>query len=149
MAQIWLERVIKWQKKYQQIMNGRYARFDELNRFFLIAALLFNLFGPWIPWHLGEIISGVLIVLLGYRFFSKKIYPRLNENQKYLQKSANFKKFFKSFSKKETQSAEKAKNQTYIYFACPNCRQKLRAPRGKGRIRVTCSNCKQTFEKSV
>ncbi|EPH96841.1 hypothetical protein D920_02006 [Enterococcus faecalis 13-SD-W-01] len=109
MAQIWLERVIKWQKKYQQIMNGRYARFDELNRFFLIAALLFNLFGPWIPWHLGEIISGVLIVLLGYRFFSKKIYPRLNENQKYLQKSANFKKFFKSFSKKNRNLEKKQK----------------------------------------
>ncbi len=28
-------------------------------------------------------------------------------------------------------------------FPCPNCEKKLRVPRGKGKIRVTCPQCKQ------
>ncbi len=35
--------------------------------------------------------------------------------------------------------------QTYKVFRCKKCGQKLRVPRGKGKLRVTCKNCKEQF----
>ena len=37
----------------------------------------------------------------------------------------------------------------YAIFKCPNCKQKLRAPRGRGKIQVTCSKCRTQFIKKV
>ena len=37
----------------------------------------------------------------------------------------------------------------YVYFKCPTCKQLLRAPKGRGKIRVTCSRCTSKFEKKV
>ena len=39
--------------------------------------------------------------------------------------------------------------QNYVYFKCPSCGQKLRAPRGKGRIKIRCSRCGEVFNKKV
>ena len=39
--------------------------------------------------------------------------------------------------------------QNYVYFRCPSCSQKLRAPRGKGRIKIRCSRCGEQFNKKV
>jgi len=33
----------------------------------------------------------------------------------------------------------------YIITSCPKCTQKLRLPRGKGKIIVTCSKCRSEF----
>jgi len=34
-------------------------------------------------------------------------------------------------------------------FSCPTCQKKLRVPRGKGKIRVTCPECKnQSLQES-
>ena len=35
----------------------------------------------------------------------------------------------------------------YKIFRCPSCGIKLRVPRGKGKIKVTCRQCGATFEK--
>lgn len=40
-------------------------------------------------------------------------------------------------------------HQEYKYFKCPNCKQKLRAPRGRGKIQVTCQRCRHQFIKKV
>jgi ribosomal protein S27E len=34
---------------------------------------------------------------------------------------------------------------SYKVFKCKNCGQKLRVPRGKGNLKVTCRNCKTVF----
>lgn len=33
----------------------------------------------------------------------------------------------------------------YKVQACPSCGNKLRIPKGKGKIRITCPHCKQQF----
>lgn len=38
---------------------------------------------------------------------------------------------------------------TYKYFRCPNCRQMLRAPRGRGKILVTCQRCRKEFKQKT
>ena len=33
----------------------------------------------------------------------------------------------------------------YKFFRCPSCRNRLRLPRGKGRIQITCPRCGHRF----
>ncbi len=54
-----------------------------------------------------------------------------------------FAKLFGGIFKKKDQDPN------YCYFRCPDCRQRMRAPKGKGRIRVTCSHCGKQFERKV
>ena len=46
-----------------------------------------------------------------------------------------YRMFSKNFSKR------------YNDFKCPNCKQELRVPRGRGEITVTCPKCKQSFDR--
>ncbi len=34
----------------------------------------------------------------------------------------------------------------YCYYHCPECKQQIRIPVGKGKVRVTCPSCKNKFE---
>lgn len=42
--------------------------------------------------------------------------------------------------------ASAQERKAYKIFTCPNCRQKQRVPRGKGKIRITCKQCGAKFE---
>lgn len=84
MAQIWFERIIKLRRNYNRLMQGRYGKFDALNRLLLIGALLFSLFRRWLPFFIGYFVFVLLIGVILYRFLSTKIYLRLNENQRFL-----------------------------------------------------------------
>ena len=48
--------------------------------------------------------------------------------------------------KKVTNGKEEGKQfQSYKIFKCPDCGQKIRIPRHKGRIEITCPKCKTKF----
>ena len=128
-----------WRLKLVRFMIGRYGRFDALNKTMLVIAIVCLL----LPISWLNLISYLLLILTYYRLFSRKIYVRTTENQKYL---AFQKKLFGRFSH---QKAAFKDRHTHVYFRCPECKQQLRAPKGRGKIKVTCSNCHQTFIKKV
>ncbi len=39
-----------------QTYAGRYAKFDQLNRGLLIAALVFSLLSRWLPYRIGQLL---------------------------------------------------------------------------------------------
>ena len=39
------------------------------------------------------------------------------------------------------------RDRQHRYFRCPNCRQRVRFPRGKGHVAIRCPNCGERFEK--
>ncbi|MDD7383936.1 MAG: hypothetical protein SOZ89_03030 [Peptoniphilaceae bacterium] len=86
---------------------------------------------------------GLVIVIYGYfRVFSKNIIARNSENYVFLQKLWN----------PLTGKIKKFKRHTfgkngYKYFYCPNCNQELKAPKGKGKIKIKCPKCGEKFEK--
>ena len=146
MMQTCLERLIRFQQNYHKLMQGRYAKFDQLNRGLLIAALVFSLLSRWLPYRIGQLLFIVFFGWMIFRFLSKKIYPRLSENQRYLKYLDRVKeKYHQIKNKKQVKMDRKS----YTFFECPNCHQKQRAPRGKGRIRVTCKTCGIKFETNV
>ena len=147
---------------FQQQRRG----LDELNRAMLITALVLSLLGmllaplgSW-PRYLFTGLGAVLLVLMVVRMTSKNTAKRYQENLQYLRVATQvgdwFKRTFRPRTAGARTAAKRAKraNQNptwselrqYKYLICPQCAKRLRVPRGKGRIRVTCTNCRNVFE---
>ena len=147
---------------FQQQRRG----IDELGRTMLITALVLSVIGMIVSRSVGwlrvvtSLLSGALLVLIVLRMFSKDFNKRYQENMKYLTYETAVKQWFqRTFRAKcagSGYSVPKAKRagknpswaelKQYKYLICPQCAQRLRVPRGKGRIRVTCTNCGNVFE---
>lgn len=126
-------------EKFIRFMQGRYGM-DQFSKFLSVAAiisLVLSIFLGQIFWY----IAVLLLIYSYYRMFSKNISRRYGENQKYLQKKSKVVAFFKG----QRNVAEQRK--TYHIYKCYNCKQKIRIPKGKGKIEITCPKCKTTFIK--
>ena len=111
-------------ERMQRFMAGRYGN-DQLNQFIFIVA----------------IISLVLLILAYVRVFSRNINKRYEENMKFLQKKdAILNKFRK-------QKYYAAQRRNFHIYTCPQCKQKIRIPKGKGKISITCPKCRTSFIK--
>lgn len=131
------------QSKIIHFMRGRYGVFDTLNKFLLVVSFILLIFLSFIPVRFLIIFPIVLLGYVYFRVFSKKIYVRANENRKFMQATAGIRKkyhFYKAAFKNR---------KTYRYFHCPECKQEIRAPKGKGKIKITCSKCQHQFVKKV
>lgn len=118
----------------RKFMTGRYG-VDGLNKFILVVFAIVSVVYMFTRYNILNITSLVLLVLLYYRTFSRNIAKRLDENRKYLQATAPYRKKFYATKRK----VESRKD--YKFFKCPNCEKELRVPKGKGMIKITCPNC--------
>lgn len=120
-------------------MMGRYGN-DQLNRFLMILVLVFfvfSVFGSGFFYLLGL----ALLIYTYFRMMSKNTYRRSLENNRYLKYEFKVKQFFAA-RKRDMQQKK-----THHIYRCPSCRQKIRVPRGKGKIEIRCPKCSQTFIK--
>ena len=130
-------------ERFQRFMYGRYGT-DEFSRVLVgITMVCFVL-----TWFTGGILETV-IYFLGWmsciyayvRMFSRNHGKRWAENQKYL----SFKNRMLGNINRQKNYAQQRK--THRIFACPGCKQKIRVPKGKGKIEITCPKCKTKFRK--
>ena len=138
-----MEGVLDLREKLAKLMYGRYG-VDQLGRAMLIFALVLCVLSLFVPRRLSGIIyyiSLILIILMYIRMFSKNIQKRYQENNKSLSLKASFLRKFQR--EKEIFSQRRF----YHFYRCPRCRQRIRIPRGKGRIEIRCPKCSQTFIK--
>ena len=124
-------------------MQGRYGA-DQLSRDLNIVLLVLIVLSFFIRSGLLELLIFAGIAWNIFRMFSKNHAARYRENQWYLSKSSGIRRRLQSFI-----SINKQRSNYHIY-TCPNreCRQKIRIPKGKGRIEVTCPKCHTTFVKN-
>ncbi len=100
---------------------------------FLVLAGLGRFFPPlWIP-------ALVALVYLLFRLFSGNAERRQMENARFL---ALFRSVRDGMGKKRPLRPDRE----HTYFSCPSCGQRMRLPRGVGRVRITCSGCGNQFE---
>lgn len=121
-------------------MAGRYG-VDYLGRFTIIAGLIALLLTGWTRSSLLNLLAWMLIIYSYYRMFSRNIYKRTQENQWYLNKTYKIRCFFARQKNMLTQ------RKTHHIYKCPTCKQKIRIPRGKGKIEIRCPKCNTTFIK--
>lgn len=129
---------MNWLKK---IMEGRSGG-DSLSRALLFLSLLLLIIVGLLPKSLSilSVIAYIPTIICIYRMFSKNTFKRKRENYKYLRVENSIIKWSK-------QKLGVAKNfKTHRYFDCPDCKQRLRVPKGQGSITITCPKCKKSFK---
>lgn len=127
-------------EKFQRFMWGRYG-YDDLNRVLMITALVCMVLSLFPRGYIFYLIAGAAMVYAYFRMFSRNIAKRSRENQWFMNKTAKVRKLF---GKKEQ---EWRQSRQYHIYKCPKCRQKIRVPRGRGRIAITCRKCGTEFIK--
>ena len=123
--------------KIAQFMIGRNG-FDSFCQGLIMASIGLIIADIIIPGRLLSRLATFAIIYAYFRAFSKNIASRHRENDWYINEVVL-----------PLGSYLKRDRKNYAYFKCPICRQVLRAPKGRGRIRVTCSRCTSKFEKKV
>lgn len=147
-----------FREKIARFMYGRYGAggLDNFGRFLLYGSLILLIIGRFITPVLYWI--GIAALIYGYfRIFSRNVYKRSYENDKYLKVKGKicgfFSKLFGKNGKRERFTSRcnsysgKTYDLAYKIFKCPKCKQKLRVPRGKGRIQISCRRCGNEFIK--
>lgn len=126
-------------EKLSRFMQGRYGN-DRLNQVLMIAAILFlvlSMFGLKVCYTVA-----ILFMVYGYfRMLSKNIYRRAAENQWYLKREVKVRNWI------EGRKRILVTLKTHHIYKCPNCRQKLRVPKGRGKIEISCRKCGTKFIK--
>lgn len=102
MSQIWFERILRWRKKAQRFLQGRYARFDELNRTLLLTSVVLALINIFTGYLWVRLLILITVAYVYYRFFSKHIHPRLNENQRFILRKQRLMQKVHAFRKRDT-----------------------------------------------
>ena len=126
--------------KMQHFMVGRNGA-DEFGRFIstlTLICLVLSLITKWGLFYWGGIF---LIVYSYFRMFSRNIPKRYAENQKFLTLR------YKAIAKWNLMKKHFTESKTHKFFKCPQCRQKVRVPKGRGKICITCPKCKTEFVK--
>ena len=127
--------------RLQTFMIGRYGA-DPLSIALLVLGMIISLvcsLAGWIPWSfLAYLPYGFAL----YRMLSRKLDARRKEN-------AVFLRVWNPIVDWVRFRREVLRNRNDRYFRCPHCGLRLRAPRGRGKIRVTCQRCHQQFEKKT
>ncbi len=143
--------------RFANFMVGRYGS-DSLSRFMSGSVIVLLILSLFTRLRLFNTLALVLLVLIYLRMFSKNTGARAKENAKYLAIRNGISRSFRDpkniFSKssfdriKEKWSRSIAERRAYHIYRCPACGQKIRIPRGKGHIMVTCPKCGREFAKN-
>ena len=126
----------------RRFLAGRYGT-DNLSQFILgvgLALIVVNIFAK------SMIIEVLILAAIGWSWFrllSRNYAKRAAENSWFLDRTNGIRRFLRIRKSRIVDSKD------YRHFSCPNCRQEIRVPKGKGHIRITCPKCRHQFEKTV
>lgn len=127
-------------EKFRKFMIGRYG-VDSLSKFMLGTAVVLLVFAMGFQNNFLNTLACLLVLLCYFRMFSRNYQKRAEENQKFLELKGKA----ATFLKREKEYFEQRK--THHIYKCPSCKQKIRVPKGKGKICITCPKCHTEFIK--
>lgn len=127
-------------EKLIRFMYGRYGM-DSFGKCTIITGVIAIILASFTDSLLLTMLAWLCIIYSYYRMFSRNIYKRSSENQVFLKKTYKIRTFF------GRQKNIMAQRKTHHIYKCPTCKQKIRVPKGKGRIEIRCPKCNTTFIK--
>lgn len=151
-----------WKMMLYRFMQGRYGN-DQFGQFLMIAGLIVIIASNFLRIGLLHTLGWIMLIYAYFRIMSRNIPKRQQENFKFLQMKSKFlsrkpagsggqskwkqKKAQKQQYNQQTDYAQhqQADVENYNYYRCRNCGQIVRVPKGKGTVKITCPECKNTF----
>ena len=127
-------------EKLIRFMRGRYG-YDELSKALLVLSVVFTLLSGFRGLRLLSVIGTAALVVIFLRVYSKDFQKCNAQNQKYLKIKNKFVGKYRSTVRNLKQ------RKGYHFYKCPSCGQKVRVPKGKGKITITCPKCSHKFSK--
>ncbi len=128
---------MNWLRRF---MRGRYGA-DELSFAFMVIFIILNILSFVVSSIVLTVLYVVLFIVFIYRMLSRNIAARQRENYRFLKIWNPIPNYFKRLGTKRRNS------KVYKYFKCPKCKTKMRVPKGKGTIMVTCPGCGNKMKK--
>lgn len=125
----------RFSESLRRFMYGR-CGVDQLNLFLLcvviflsIASVILCLIGGvyTLIGTLVNLLSHLILLWYLFRFLSRNLEKRILENRRFLS----------LFSR--------IKDRQNRYYRCPNCKQTVRVPRGRGKVCIKCPRCNEKF----
>lgn len=129
-------------QKLREFMYGRNGT-DALSFALIIAGFVVYL--VYIPLRFFPLylLSLALYGISLFRALSKNIAKRRAENAKFMNL------WYKAKNKWVGFRADFEERKTYKHFKCPKCGQKIRIPRGRGKVEIRCPKCSEKFIKKA
>lgn len=126
-------------EQFRRFMMGRYG-VDQLSRALMIIGIVCIAL-QWITnLHIFSWLILALLALVYFRMFSRNLQARYAENQQFLSIWNRVKNSVTGFQTRIT-------DKTHRYYRCPSCKKRLRVPKGRGKINITCPQCRTQFVK--
>lgn len=122
----------------RRFMFGRYGA-DQLFYALIIIFFIINLVNTFIGSLILMLIQYALFFWSMFRYFSKNIYKRREENRKFIGIWQGIKNFF-AFQRDKIRDRKVCR-----YRKCKHCRAALRLPIKKGKNSVKCPRCGKSF----
>ena len=130
---------MNWLRRF---MTGRYGG-DQLSIILVVFSAFLTLTAEFTKVSLLALIGYVPLGIAVFRMLSRNTSKRSMENYKFAMLISPIYSWFHK-------TQEHLKNaKTHSYFTCPNCKQSLRVPKGKGKIIITCPKCKTEFKQKT
>lgn len=119
-----MNKIIQW---LQRFMQGRYGM-DNLGKTLWIGSLIIYLIGGIFQNQFLLSLGWFVMLIQLFRSMSRKHWDRQEENRKYNRYIKLWKLRYKE-------------RKTSRIYVCTSCGRFIRVPKGKGKIRVTCTVC--------
>lgn len=133
---------MQWISKILFYMKGRYG-YDEFSKALILFGLVLGIFSNFSEGIILTAVGMAAIAYGGLRIVSTEKGNRRKELQQYIRVKQSL---FSSYRKTRNRWIQR---KAFKITKCPNCKRKIRVPRGRKKIRITCPSCQHKFIKKT
>ncbi len=126
-----------------RFFQGRYGAYgtDRMTKVMLVIAAILLALSFVTPLGFLYYVAFIILFYCYFRMFSRNIPARYRENEFFVKWTDKFIDFFKNIGKNISNK------KSFHIYKCPSCGQKIRIPRGKGKVEIRCPKCGNEFVK--